>query len=141
MSSSETISWPPPESRVILTLLCDGFDAPLSPFYAWAQWIGVADVRGRIHALLKNPSANAAEVTRFILESNSRFVISGYIPSGESTMLLAKGLDVRIGPCSEPAVALVPRFQNLPKAQCTDKTRVLPKRLEMIRSGPRDGHR
>jgi hypothetical protein len=109
-------SWPPPERRIVLTLLCDGANAPLSPFYALARWIGVADFRGRLHSLIRSPGPDADEMTASIVRCQPRVLISGFVPNGACAELIAAGIDVRLGPCSEAATALASRFESLPRA-------------------------
>jgi len=107
----------------VLTLLCEGPDAPLSPFYALARWIGVADFRGQIHSLILSRGAEADDMTTSILQCRPRVLIAGFVPEDTRAKLTAAGIDVRFGPCSEPATALVRRFESLP---CAETTQVLP---------------
>ncbi len=115
MKTCRTVTWPPPERRVVLTLLDDRPIAPLSPFYALARYIGVADCRGRLHRLIEGPGSSADNMTASILECAPRVLITGFVPDNACTALIAAGIDVRLGHCSEPATELVRRYQSLPK--------------------------
>ncbi len=110
----------------MLTLLGERADAPLSPFYALARWIGVADFRGQRHGLFRGPGSDAAEITASILHCQPRVLIAGFVPDDARARLTAAGIDVRIGPCSEPATALVRRFESLPRAEMADRLPDLP---------------
>jgi len=116
MIFGSTPSWPPPERRFALTLLCDGPNAPLSPFYALARWIGVADFRGQLHSLIRSPGSARDQTTASILQCAPRVLIAGFVSDEAYAKLTAAGIDVRLGPCSEPATALVRRYESLPRA-------------------------
>lgn len=110
------LQWPPSERRIVLTLLCGGSGAPLSPFYGLARWIGVADFRGQLHRRFVRPGRGADDMTASILECAPRVVISGFVPDDACAELAAAGIDVRLGHCAEPAHALARRFESLPRA-------------------------
>lgn len=116
MTEPSTIPWPPPERRIALLVLSGQPCAPLSPFYALAPYLGIADFRGVRHGALRTRRAGAVEITSRVLACRPRVLIAGFVPDDACQMLTAAGIDVRLGPCSMPASDVARRYQDLPRA-------------------------
>lgn len=116
MVEPSPIPWPPPVRQIALLLLSGQPNAPLSPFYALAPWVGIADFRGVRHMALRMQRAGAVEITSRVLACRPRVLKAGFVPDDACQMLTAAGIDVRLGPCSMPASDVARRFQDLPRA-------------------------
>lgn len=101
--------------RMALTVHSARPKAPLSPFFVKAQGLLFLDADLAEQAYLPNTGWSADWVCETILASGVRRLICSYIDACSMRRLDRAGIDVRLGPCSQPAVNLVDQFQHLPK--------------------------
>ncbi len=97
-----------------MTLLADANDAPLSPFFARARWVGVFDVSSNQQHFLRNVERTADHVVDLICRSQPQTVIIGFVDDASAARLAAAGIELRWGPCSVPASALICQAPRLP---------------------------
>lgn len=102
--------------RVALTVHNASMDAPLSPFFGKAQGLVILAPAFPERTYLPNAGWNADWVCATILASGVRQLICSYIDGRSMRRLSRAGIDVRLAPCSRPAMSLVDQFQRLPTA-------------------------
>lgn len=88
-------------------------DAPLSPFFGKAQGLVILDPALPERTYLPNEGWNADWVCVTLLANGVRQLICSYIDGRSMRRLDWAGIDVRLAPCSRPAVSLVDQFQRL----------------------------
>lgn len=91
-------------------------DAPLSPFFGKAQGLVILDPALPERTYLPNAGWSADWVCVTLLASGVRQLICSYIDRRSMRRLGRANIDVRLAPCSRPAVSLVDQFQHLPAA-------------------------
>ncbi len=91
-------------------------DAPLSPFFGKAQGLVFIDPAFPERTYLPNVGWSADWVCATLLASGVRRLICSYVDDRSMRRLGRAGIDVRLAPCSQPAVSMVVQFQRLPTA-------------------------
>ncbi len=99
---------------IALIISADAEDAPLSPFFAMAPWLMLVPAREEPPVIQRIERLEAGSLTDLITGLMPRQVICGHIPPDAAEKLLDKGIDVRVGPCSVPAISLISRAHVLP---------------------------
>ncbi len=99
---------------VVMTVLNDTPEAPLSPFFAHAPWIAFVDLATGRRDLTRNTQRSAAFVVEHILRIRPQLVICGYVDHESASRILDADMDLRLGPCSVPACTLLERVHTLP---------------------------
>ncbi len=102
--------------RIALTVHHARPDAHLSPFFGKAQGLVVLDPALSERIYLPNAGWSADWVCATLLASGVRRLICSYVDGRSMRRLGRAGIDVRIAPCSQPAVSFVDQFQCLPTA-------------------------
>ncbi len=97
-----------------MTVLNDTPEAPLSPFFGRAPWIAFVDLATGRRTLTANAQRSTAFVVGHILQIRPQLVICGYVDHESASRILEAGIDLRLGPCSVPASALLKRVYTLP---------------------------
>lgn len=101
-------------SHVALTTSTDAADARLSPFFSLTPWVMLIATDGGAPVTLRNVHFNAGHVIDLIASWSPRLVICGHVPAAAAGTMRDAGIEVRIGPCSVPAVSLIDRAHTLP---------------------------
>ena len=99
---------------IALIVSADAEDAPLSPFFAMAPWLMLVPGEGERTAIQRNAGFQADGLIDLIAGLAPNQVICGHIPPDAAERLMDLGIDVRVGPCSVPAISLVTRAHVLP---------------------------
>ncbi|MDP6351342.1 MAG: hypothetical protein QF827_03830 [Alphaproteobacteria bacterium] len=100
--------------KVAMTVLSDREDASLSPFFARARWIALFDGPSGSIQFIRNRDASAAFVVEQICRAAPSVAICGHIDHESAQRFVDAGIDLRIGPCSVPAVSLLGQVDELP---------------------------
>jgi predicted Fe-Mo cluster-binding NifX family protein len=99
---------------IALIISADAEDAPLSPFFAMAPWLMVIPRRDEPPLIQRNACFETDGLIDLIADVAPNQVICGHIPPEAAERLVNLGIDVRIGPCSVPAISLISRAHVLP---------------------------
>lgn len=104
-------------SRTALTV--HGFrpDSPLSPFFGKARYVLIVDSGETPISFTQNRAWTQDWVCRTIAKADVERVICGFIDSDSLQLLQEASIDVRVGPCSIPAIHLLQEFTDLPRAE------------------------
>ena len=102
--------------RIALTVHHARPDAHLSPFFGKAQGLVILDPALSDRIYLPNAGWSADWVCATLLSSGVGRLICSYVDGRSMRRLGRAGIDVRLAPCSQPAVSLVDQFQRLPTA-------------------------
>ncbi len=101
--------------RLVLIVLRADETTPLPPFYGRAGWLLRVD-RSEQFTFIRNFGGTAKWVSRTVIDSEAEGLICAHVDADALTHLTAAGIDIRLGPCSVPAIELVGRFAELPRA-------------------------
>ena len=104
------------EHPVALTVVGRNLQSPLSPLFAKARWIARIEPDSDSLIYLANEERTKEGICDLLLERQIARLICGFIDPPSHRRLVAAGIDVRLGPCSVPALALIRRFDKLPPA-------------------------
>lgn len=99
---------------IALIISADVEDAPLSPFFAMAPWLMLVPGQGEPPVIHRNAGFRADGLMDLIAGLAPSQVICGHMPAEAAERLKKLGIDVRVGPCSVPAISLVSRAHVLP---------------------------
>ncbi len=102
-------------SYVALMVRSDTPEAALSPLFAKAGWILFVEPATDSRALVRNRGRSSDWVCQEVLCRGARRLACGFIDPTALGRLTAAGVDVRLGPCSVPALELIERFATLPR--------------------------
>ena len=103
-------------NQVAMTVLNDLPDTPLSPFFARANWVAVFDLDSGRRVLVRNSAYSADLIIEQICRVVPQHAICGHVDKSSAQRILEAGIDLRLGPCSVPASALLRSAHQLPQA-------------------------
>ena len=111
-------------SRTALTVHGFSPDSPLSPFFGKARYVLVVDSDDNPLSFTRNRTWTSNWVCSAIAEADVERLICGFIDDESLHQLQESSNDVRVGPCSRPAINLIWDFVELPCACGTRSSEV-----------------
>jgi predicted Fe-Mo cluster-binding NifX family protein len=102
--------------RTAITVMRNGVDYVLCPFFGKCDGILVVEASGASAEFIPNTDRNPECLSKLIIGSQVKRLICGYVPDTERKRLCASGIDVRLGSCACEVDELIMEFDNLPKA-------------------------
>jgi hypothetical protein len=103
-------------SRIALTVLGLRPDTPLSPFFGKARFVLLVDPETEALSFLTNRGWSSEWMRHAIAGTGAARLLCSYIDPASLAHLVNARIDVRLGPCSRPAMDLIGAFPTLPRA-------------------------
>ncbi|MDP6012462.1 MAG: hypothetical protein QF629_02795 [Alphaproteobacteria bacterium] len=105
--------------KVALLVSDEADNAALSPFFSLAPWLMLVRSHGERPVIQRIDDHDSEGLISFIAGLAPALMICGHIPSDAAKRFTDAGIDVRVGPCSVPAISLVTRAHVLPHPRAT----------------------
>jgi hypothetical protein len=104
------------ENGVTVLVTCHRKKPMLSPFFAKCDGMLILDADARFILFRANTERTSRSACEMVLGSGTKKLVCGFVAPPERELLVAEGIDVRIGSCACPVDLLVQGFEALPFA-------------------------